>query len=550
MPVTPRLDSLARRADLSRMHGEAFDVIVIGGGITGAGIARACALKGLRVALVEAADFAEGTSSRSTKLIHGGLRYLAMGEIGLVRETALERKVVHAMAPHLARPRWLLVPASSRIDQFKYRVGITAYEHLGAVAKSEVHRNLDAASLLAYEPLLDRAAFPFGCIYREYLTDDARLVLASLRAAVAAGGIALNHLRVEGLVWQGSRIAGVSARCALSGECIDIRGRLVVNAAGPWVEDVLTLEQPDAPQRLHLSKGIHVAIPYERLPIRHMLLLEARDKRPIFVIPRERVVYVGTTDSSHERGAEWWPTVERDEVRYVLEPVSRYLQVDPVEPEECVAAWAGLRPLIAQPGKASRDISRKDEIWRGTGGMFSIAGGKLTGFRKMADDVLKRILAELGTHGEGAAATTPLPGGDFDGDLASLAGELRARHDLDQSSAMRLTRLYGDECREVVRDGATPLAAGARVLRCEVDWAVRYEGAQKLTDFMYRRAGAAFYDPADREALLEPASKQMQMLLDWSEERRCGEVEATRRRFREDLAFKAQPKESQRRSQR
>ena len=154
------------------------------------------------------------------------------------------------------------------------------------MAGSEVHRNLNRDSLLAYEPLLDRSAYPYGCIYREYLTDDARLVLAALRASVAAGAVAVNYLPVEDLIWQGDAVVGVSARCALDGERLQVRARMVVNAAGPWVEEVLKLEQPDAPRRLHLSKGIHVALPYARLPIRHMLLLEARDGRPIFVIPR------------------------------------------------------------------------------------------------------------------------------------------------------------------------------------------------------------------------------------------------------------------------
>ncbi len=513
-------------------------MIVIGGGITGAGIAREAALKGFRVALLEGADYAEGTSSRSTKLIHGGLRYLAMGEVGLVRETALERKVVHAMAPHLARPRWLLVPAPSRIVQLKYRIGITVYERLGAVVRSERHRNLDRDSLLAYEPLLDRETFPYGCIYREYLTDDARLVLASLRAAVGAGAVAANYLRVEDLIWQGSSIAGVVARCALSGEVLEVRGRLVVNAAGPWVEEVLKLERPDAPRRLQLSKGIHVAIPFKRLPIRHMLLLEAKDGRPIFVIPRDRVVYVGTTDTSYDRAAVLWPSVERKEVDYVLEPLARYLDVDPVTPDECVASWAGLRPLVAQPGRASRDISRKDEVWQGPGGMISIAGGKLTGFRKMAQDVLALIESKLGVHADTAADPMPLPGGDFDGDIATLAHDLRVQANLDQSAAVRLARLYGNESRELITDDVAPLAPGARVLRCEVDWSVRYEGAQKVGDFIYRRSGAAFYDPADKMALLEPVSQRMKTLLDWSEERRCGEVQTARQRLREDLAFR------------
>src|SRR5690606_6365007 len=256
-PVTaPAVTSADRAAALDALERERFDCVVIGGGITGAGIARAAARAGLAVALLEAADFAAGTSSRSSKLIHGGLRYLAMGDVALVRETALERKHVHRLAPHLAEPSWMLVPARSWAGLLKFRAGLGTYETLGAVAEADRHRNLNAEELARREPLLRRERTPWACVYREYLTDDARLVLANLRDAVRWGARVLNHAPVEAIVVEGGRAGGVEARCVESGRRVRVRAAVVVNAAGPWVEAVRRLEAPGAADLLHLSKGV------------------------------------------------------------------------------------------------------------------------------------------------------------------------------------------------------------------------------------------------------------------------------------------------------
>ena len=203
MPDTPAISSVERSATLDLLGSERFDCAVIGGGITGAGIAREATQRGLTVALLEAEDFSSGTSSRSSKLIHGGLRYLAMGDIALVRETALERKEIHRLAPHLAEPRWVVVPTRSRTGLLKMRAGITTYEKLGAVAEAELHRNWSRRELESEEPNLDRSRFAHACVYREYLTDDARLVLANLRCAAARGAVVLNHARVDAITGDG-----------------------------------------------------------------------------------------------------------------------------------------------------------------------------------------------------------------------------------------------------------------------------------------------------------------------------------------------------------
>jgi glycerol-3-phosphate dehydrogenase len=534
------LATLERPRVLDTLEATSFDCLVIGGGITGAGVAREAARRGLSVALLEASDYAAGTSSRSSKLIHGGLRYLAMGDVALVRETALERKRVHRLAPHLAEPRWMLVPARSWPALLKFRAGLGTYETLGAVEAGDRHRSWDAAELERQEPLLRRDRYRFACVYREYLTDDARLVLANLRDAVRRGALALNHVPVERILIEGGRAVGAEATCRESGRRFSVRARVLVNATGPWVEAVRRLEDPRAPALLHLSKGVHVGIPRERLPVRQIAVLGTADKRSMFVIPRGDIVVLGTTDTTYPGPADLEPPIERADVEYLLAPVARYFDVSPPSPDECVTAWAGLRPLVAQPGKPPTEISRRDEIAVGPAGVVTIAGGKLTGYRKMASDVLDRVAALLGRPARAPDEdAVPLPGGDFEGDLEALAARLDRDTAIGARAAARLVRLYGSESEAVLRRGREPLVPGAPVLAGEVAWAVEVEGACSLLDLVYRRTRAALYDPDAREDLLEPAVARMAEALGWGAERRAQERERTRARLAADLAFVA-----------
>ena len=533
------LDATARGGLLKEIGERTFDLLVVGGGITGAGIARDAALRGLSVALCEAEDFAAGTSNRSSKLIHGGLRYLAMGDVALVRETALERKAVHAMAPHLAEPCWMVVPARSWASLLKFRTGITAYEKLGAVADADLHRNWNAEALAREEPHLDRDTFPWACVYREYLTDDARLVLATLRAAVDAGAVVASRLRVEALLREQGRVIGARARCGLSDECVEVRARTVVNAAGPWAETVAALEAEGGESRLHLSKGVHVVLPASKLPLKNLVVMSTRDKRSIFAIPRGDIVYLGTTDTSYH-GDRWlWPEIDREDVEYLLEPVTRHFDLPALGVDDVVAAWSGLRPLIAEPGKAAKEMSRKDEIWTGEGGMLTIAGGKLTGFRKMAEDVLDAVAEVSGTSLPAPPGPTVLPGGDFDGDVGALAARLPGTDNLGAGCAERLARLYGTEAGAVLELGAEPVVPGGDLVRGEIDWAVRSEAAHSLTDLVYRRARTAWYSPDERDAVLVPAAARMATLLGWSDAERDRQIAEARLLQDDELAFRA-----------
>ena len=509
------LDATRREETIRSLSSRRFDLVVIGGGITGAGILRDACLRGLDVALVEAADFSSGTSSKSTKLIHGGIRYLAMGQVHIVREAARERKRVHHIAPHLAEAKWLTLPSRNRLEWLKYKIGVSAYEWLGQVQKPDLHYDLSGDGLAQHEPLIDRKAFPYASVYREYLTDDSRLVMGNIRAGVRAGGTAVNKMAVTGLLKDHAKVTGVRATCAITGAEALINAKAVINAAGPWVEAVCGFDGLPPQSALTLSKGVHVVVPREKLPLTQMILSVTQDGRPVFFIPRGDVVYIGTTDSQFYGPATLWPEVLAEEIDYLLDPVRRYTGVA-LGHGDCVSTWAGLRPLISQAGKSTREISRKDEIWISQSGLITIAGGKLTGYRKMAEDTVDVACRAINWKSASNLADEPLPGGDFSGDVSGLAIKVGERRAMPARNAARLARLYGSEAFEVLKLGAESVAPGSSMVAGEIVWAINNESAFTLEDLLYRRTRSIYYTPGDVEAIIEPAAKQMGAALGWS----------------------------------
>ncbi len=526
--------------DLATIENQTFDLAVIGGGITGAGVARHAALAGLSTLLIEASDFASGTSSRSTKLIHGGLRYLAMGDFALVREGALERKSLKQMAPHLTQPQWMVVPATSRLAMAKLQVGIRLYETLGAVERTDRHQNWSVAEITSQEPLLNQSRFPFACSYREYLTDDARLVLATLRGAAAKGAVALNHMRLMGFQADGS---GVDLELAdmLGGERLRARASVVVNAAGPWVESVLGMSEtvagrPGNKPKLHLSKGVHIALPRERLPLNNMVMMTTSDGRPVFAIPRGQVVYVGTTDTTYQGGPGYWPEVTAEDVSYLLAPVNDHFRDVNMESGDVVGSWAGLRPLIREEGKAPKEMSRRDEIWQAPERFISIAGGKLTGYRKMAEQVLARVGKVLSRDVSLEDPLATLPGGDVP-DVNALVAEIGSRYGQSERVALRLVRLYGSEAATMLGDAPQQIAGG--VFAEEVRWAVQQESARTLEDVVYRRLRVPWFRPGESQNVALAAADIMAEMLGWDGPRTDSQLRTVRDRLKEDLRFPA-----------
>jgi glycerol-3-phosphate dehydrogenase len=516
--ATSNLDLRERARLFAALEEQTYDLVVIGGGITGAGLARSAASRGLSVALLEAQDLASGTSSRSSKMIHGGLRYLAQGDINLVREAATERQILRRIAPHLTRFTPFLLPTRSTAGMTKFRAAMWAFEKLGQVPADERHEVWNAADLEAREPLAAVDGSNGGVLYFEFLTDDARLTIANARSAAADGADIVSYATVTKIELEAGRAVGVHCEGALPGENLGayVRGRVIVNAAGPWVDAIRALEAPEEAGRLSLTKGIHLVVPHARLPIARTVLMSAADKRPVFAVPRGEITYLGTTDTFHSK-LEYWPGIETPDVDYLLDAASNSFRTDPLRAADVVSSWTGIRPLVSQAGKSPSEISRKDEVWTGAGGILSIAGGKLTAYRRMAERLSDSVLERLGRPAQPADVDSrPLAGGDFEAppiDAAAKAGH---------PNSNRLKDLYGSEADDVAADGGDVAA--------EVRQAVRREGALRLEDYWIRRGARAFFDADAGLSTLEPASQEMARLLDWNETTRLAEVDLCRRR--------------------
>jgi glycerol-3-phosphate dehydrogenase len=549
MARPPEFSFRTRRKNLERFANEQFDLLVIGGGITGAGVARDAALHGLSVALVERRDFAVGTSSRSSKMIHGGLRYLQQGDVGLVMEAANERRVLRRLAPHLARPIQVIVPVHGRSGYATIRAGLWTFDRMARVLKDERNQMLGRDETLALEPLL-RAEMVYGAgVYYECLTDDARLVVENIRSAAALGTAVANYTRVTGFLSEGGRLTAAVVHDAISGSAFPVRAKVVVNAAGPWVDAVRALQGAEEQGKLHLTKGVHLVVPRERLPVNHIVVMNARDKRSVFAVPHDVVTYLGTTDTDYE-GRYDDPPVTAEDASYLLDAANSYFDIEPLTFGDVVGAWAGLRPLLHQEGKKPTELSRKDEILYGPTGLISIAGGKLTTYRRMAERVVAMVLARLKESGvtlpaiRGDSSQEKLCGGDIDIDLEGVAKKLKARWPRVPADIVdRLAALYGGDGERMIEGMAADPALAARcapgsaVTRGEVQHAVRQEMVLTLEDFLERRARLFLWDPSNGLSVAHGVASLMGTMLDWDRKRIDAEVAAYRRHVEDVKAF-------------
>jgi glycerol-3-phosphate dehydrogenase len=517
--VAAPLSPATRASALRALGDRQIELLVIGGGITGAGIARDAALRGIETGLVEAEDFAAGTSSRSSKLIHGGLRYLQQGDVALVREAATERAVLRRIAPHLAEPRRMVMPTYRMTTQLKLRAGLFMFEKLAPMDADESHCIWGDAEASAAEPLLAGTGLHGAVAFTEYLTDDARLVLANVTDAHAAGALIANHAEVTAL-----ERGRVTVRDALSGETFVVRPRVVVNAAGPWVDELRRRAHAEGGRRLQLTKGIHLVVPWERLPVRHCVIMTAHDKRSVFVVPRDGTTYIGTTDTFYPTPARV-PEVTREDVDYLFEATNRTFRNVRLTSADVTGSWSGLRPLLAEEGKSPSEISRRDEIMVDDAtGLITIAGGKLTAYRRMAERIVDLVYQQLGRRTEPCrTADRPLPGGETP--APALPASLPA------STQSRLVRLYGGSlARLLARDGGpAPLAGIPSVLRVEIENAIDEEMALTLEDVLERRTRALLFDPSQGLGGVEEVADVMARRLDWDPDRRASEVDRYRR---------------------
>ena len=522
------LSPAARAAALAALPTADLDLLVVGGGITGAGIARDAALRGLTVALLEAVDFAAGTSSQSSKLIHGGVRYLQQGDIALVREAASERTSLRRIAPHLAETLLMVMPTYGRAMHMKLGAGLWTFEKIASVDKSERHAMWNRAEALAHEPCLAPDGLHGAATFVEYLTDDARLVLGTVAGAAAAGALCANHVEVTAI-----EPGGVQARDTLGGDTFAVRARVVVNAAGPWVEEIWRRGQVTGGRGLQLTKGIHLVVDHARLPLRHAVVMQARDKRSVFAVPRDGITYLGTTDTFVDAPSHH-PDVTADDADYLLDAANRTFAGAPLARRDVLAAWAGLRPLLREEGKSPSEISRKDEILVDPAtGLVSIAGGKLTTARRMAERVVDLVFGRLGRPVPPCRTDqVPLPGGERTIDAATVAGRLPQ---LDAAGVARLIRLYGaGSDRILARIAKTPAAGEVvpglpGVTRAEIEHAVDQEMALTLEDVLERRTRSLSFDRGQGLGGVETVAGIAAARLGWTAARTADEIDGYRR---------------------
>lgn len=558
----------SRAAALAQFGRETFDVLIVGGGITGAGLALDAVARGLRVALVEKRDFAAGTSSRSTKLIHGGLRYLEHFEFSLVREGLRERALLLKNAPHLVEPLPFLIPiyadARRNYDRpLKMRAGLWLYDFLAAGYHFGRHRRLGREEALRLAPQLDADGLQGAFLYQDARTDDARLVIEIIKTAYARGAAIANYATVSGWITEANagqpeRIVGARLRDEVTGAEFSLRARIIINATGVWLEEIgknriskaeVSHSRADSQRRsaapgrqVRPSKGVHITVARERLRVEAACLIPAlTGHRFYFVVPWQGRVNIGTTDTDYQ-GDKDAPRALAQEVAEILDAINAYFPEARLRAADVISSWAGLRPLIsAASAQATTAVSRKEEIIESANGLLAIAGGKLTTYRLMAERAMAAALRQLRTT-QGFVANTGQPqtstadirigGGAFEGESpTAFAERLAASANLTTETARHLTHAYGAAATQVVElarengEWSNPLIAGLPHLLAEVVYAARCEMAITPADVLARRLRLLVLAGREALAIAPTVAALMAAELGWSDEERQHHLE-------------------------
>lgn len=539
------LSARMRTQYIQGMSANKLDVLVIGGGITGAGIAWDASSRGMSVGLVEMNDFASGTSSRSTKLIHGGLRYLKQGELSLVREVGYERALLHRSAPHLVEPIPMLLPIyqKSTYGYYSSALGLFLYDWLGGVKQSERRKMFRREGTLKLEPLLRKEGL-IGCgYYYEYRTDDARLTIEVMKSAQAKGALIANYAKVRDFIYRGGKVVGAYVEERWSGETHPIFAKKIINAAGPWADLVRLKERSLDGKQLLLTKGVHLVVDHAKLPIRQAVYFHVPGGSMIFVIPREGKTYIGATETVHE-GAIETPNITDEDRQYLIDAVNHAFSETHLVLDDIESAWSGLRPLVREEGRSPSELSRKDEILVSDSGLITIAGGKLTSFRKMAEKAVDFIARQF-QDTEGIIyppCTTdrlPISGGE----LNSLTYEQFQEALVKQGKSLGIRReamwslinRYGSNTplllERVSASSVRSEAIEEQLLRAEIEYSVEHEMTVTAVDFLLRRTGWVWFDRQKAERSAVSVLAMMSECLDWDEE----EVERQQELLLEEL---------------
>jgi glycerol-3-phosphate dehydrogenase len=527
---TARLNLAQRSAALDRMAAETFDVVVIGAGSTGAGSALDAVTRGLSTALVEARDFASGTSSRSSKLIHGGLRYLEQQEFGLVREALRERSLLlNVLAPHLVRPVPFLYPLTEHYERAYVGAGMLLYDSLGGYKGLKRHRHLTKRQALRLAPALKRDFLVGGIQYYDAQVDDARHTLGLARTAARYGAAVASNAPVIGLLREGERVTGVRIRDIRSSRDIEIAARQVINATGVWTDDVQALAGERGKFQVRASKGVHLVVPRDRIQLETGLILRT-EQSVLFVIPWGRHWIVGTTDTDWELDKAH-PAASSTDIDYVLDQVNRVLR-SPLTHEDVEGVYAGLRPLLSGEDEATSQLSREHTVAAPVPGMVAVAGGKYTTYRVMARDAVDAVARGLERSVPPSVTdSTELVGAEGFKALWNQRERLAARSGLHPVRIEHLLRRYGSRIKELLAmvaerpDLGEPLAGADDYLRVEVVYAASHEGALHLDDVLARRTRVSIETFHRGVQSAEEAASLMGEVLGWSNEEARREVE-------------------------
>lgn len=529
---------------IQQLQSEQYDLLVIGGGITGAGIALDAITRGLKVCLIEKSDFASGTSSRSTKLIHGGLRYLKQLEFGIVREVGQERAILYKNAPHIVIPERMLLPIveGGSLGKYSTSLGLYVYDRLAGVEKEERRNMLSKEETIETEPLLNTEILKGGGMYVEYRSDDARLTIEVLKTAVEKGALCINYVSFESFTHNANnQVAGAECKDVLSGDKMYIKAKKIINACGPWVDDLRKKDNSLKKKRLHLTKGIHIVIKKERLPIKQAVYFDVQDGRMIFAIPRGKKVYIGTTDTNYKESIDF-PNASKEDVEYTLKAANHMFPTANLRIEDVESTWAGLRPLIHEDGKSPSDLSRKDEIFISDSNLISIAGGKLTGFRKMAERsvnvVCKQLKLEEGREFPKCSTEfIKLSGGHLDKLPSDYARELQ--EDFKQfylDDVLDLVLKYGSNTQYILASAQTNFKNN--LLLAEAEYCLEYELTNNTSDFIIRRTGRLYFERPELNGCLDELDAYFNQQLNYSTELATQNLRDFEKEYKGVVAFR------------
>lgn len=529
-----QLSSLQRNQRLTLIQDTIFDVVVIGGGITGAGIALDAAARGLQVALFEKNDFAFGTSSRSTKLIHGGLRYLKQLEIGLVREVGSERAILHRNAPHIVHPKKMLLPIIKKgsLGKKSTSVGLFVYDLLAGVSLKERRVMLEKEQTLESEPLLDKDIVLGGGLYYEYQTDDARLTIEVVKTATELGAMCFNYCEVLGYYYKDGKAVGVRVIDHINNVRFNIAAKKIINATGPWGDELRKKDNNAiGDKHLQLTKGIHIVVPFEKLPLQQAIYFDvAKDNRMIFAIVRNDKTYIGTTDTAYDYQNIDNPEVNISDLEYLLNAVNSIFPSINLIKQDILSTWVGLRPLIHQAGKKPSEVSRKDELFVSLSGIITIAGGKLTGYRKMAERAVNKVVKELFIEEKRKikVCTTDaisLSGGNFKSPqhlekYITKKSKIAEQLGISQNQLNNLVYKYGKNTKKIINIYRTlkksDLTINQQLLMAELHYTIENEMVTNLCDFFIRRTGYLYFEKEKIDnSAIQLVSNELAKKMNW-----------------------------------